>query len=448
MEEQPVDVEDLDHSESISVSTAPSLAAAASLPAIGSISLADDCSFEDTFSQAKTVLREELPIARPKGYSGLWSVMKSAVGKELSKISMPVQFNEPISFIQRLAEDLEYSSILDDAVSSPDSLVRLALAAALSCTCFASSAEGHRVYKAFNPLLGETFELVRPGAGFRAVGEQVSHHPPITMLHAESPRGWRLVEEYRCDTKFRGTLKVIPTGLCKLEIPKYGDRITWIKPATTVHNLVFGKVWVDQEGDVDVCNHNTGEHCIMYWQPHSSAGSSYLNLTGKVFDKNKVIKYTVHGAWDKGLVLLQGDVPKDRLPSPAAALADPSSRVLWRANPTLPVAPVMYGLTKFAMSLNQPEPNVCPTDSRLRPDQRHLEDGQMDPASKEKHRLEEKQRKVRKAKDARGEVHHPRWFRAVADSDTKAPYYQYVGGYWSAKLSGSFADKTKWSDIF
>jgi hypothetical protein len=37
---------------------------------------------------------------------------------------------------------------------------------------------------------------------------KVSHHPPITMLHAESVRGWRLVEEYRCDTKFRGTLKV------------------------------------------------------------------------------------------------------------------------------------------------------------------------------------------------------------------------------------------------
>jgi hypothetical protein len=29
--------------------------------------------------------------------------MKSAVGKELSKISMPVQFNEPISFIQACA---------------------------------------------------------------------------------------------------------------------------------------------------------------------------------------------------------------------------------------------------------------------------------------------------------------------------------------------------------
>ena len=40
--------------------------------------------------------------------------------------------------------------------------------------------------------------------------------------------------------------KVIPTGLCRLEIPKYGDKFTWIKPPTTVHNLIFGKVWLEQ----------------------------------------------------------------------------------------------------------------------------------------------------------------------------------------------------------
>jgi hypothetical protein len=34
-----------------------------------------------------------------------------------------------------------------------------------------------------------------------------------------------------------------------------------------------------------------------------------------------VVRYTVHGAWDKGLVLLPGDVPKDKLPTAAAALA-------------------------------------------------------------------------------------------------------------------------------
>lgn len=57
------------------------------------------------------------------------------------------------------------------------------------------------------------------------------------------------------------------------------------------------------------------------------------------------------------------------------------------------------------MSLNEIDPGMenylCPTDSRLRPDIRKLEQGDIDGAAIEKTRLEEKQRdanKVRKNK--------------------------------------------------
>lgn len=55
------------------------------------------------------------------------------------------------------------------------------------------------------------------------------------------------------------------------------------------------------------------------------------------------------------------------------------------------------------MSLNEIPPdvkdpkNLCPTDSRLRPDVRKLELGDIDGAAAEKTRLEEKQRDSRKA---------------------------------------------------
>jgi len=39
------------------------------------------------------------------------------------------------------------------------------------------------VSKPFNPLLGETFELVKDG--FELIAEQVSHHPPITAVHCQ-----------------------------------------------------------------------------------------------------------------------------------------------------------------------------------------------------------------------------------------------------------------------
>lgn len=66
------------------------------------------------------------------------------------------------------------------------------------------------------------------------------------------------------------------------------------------------------------------------------------------------------------------------------------------------------------MSLNEIPPDIkppktlCPTDSRLRPDVRKLESGDLDGAAAEKTRLEEKQRTARKAMKAKKEEWKPR----------------------------------------
>lgn len=57
----------------------------------------------------------------------------------------------------------------------------------------------------------------------------------------------------------------------------------------------------------------------------------------------------------------------------------------------------------MAAQLNEPEEGVAPTDSRLRPDQRLMENGRWEEANKEKLRLEEKQRAVRRLKEAEAE---------------------------------------------
>lgn len=44
----------------------------------------------------------------------------------------------------------------------------------------------------------------------------------------------------------------------------------------------------------------------------------------------------------------------------------------------------MYNFSEFSCSLNEPEEGVCPTDSRLRPDQRVMENQDFDTANKEK----------------------------------------------------------------
>jgi len=54
------------------------------------------------------------PVGKETGIS-LWSIIKDNIGKDLTKVCLPVYFNEPISSLQKCFEDLEYSHLLDQA---------------------------------------------------------------------------------------------------------------------------------------------------------------------------------------------------------------------------------------------------------------------------------------------------------------------------------------------
>lgn len=108
------------------------------------------------------------------------------IGKDMTRMTLPVSFNEPTSLLQRVAEDLEYTDLLDTAADRPDSMERMVYVAAYAASEYASTIG--RVAKPFNPLLGESFEYVRPDKGYRFVVEQVSHHPPIGAAWTESAK--------------------------------------------------------------------------------------------------------------------------------------------------------------------------------------------------------------------------------------------------------------------
>lgn len=74
--------------------------------------------------------------------------------------------------LQRLAEDFEYSSILDKAALCQNPTEQIAYVAAFTVSSYAATA--YRINKPFNPLLGETFELDRTDdLGWRLFAEQV-----------------------------------------------------------------------------------------------------------------------------------------------------------------------------------------------------------------------------------------------------------------------------------
>jgi len=60
--------------------------------------------------------RKRLPDPTEKESSvSLWSIIKDNIGKDLTKVCLPVYFNEPLSSLQKCFEDVEYSYLLDQA---------------------------------------------------------------------------------------------------------------------------------------------------------------------------------------------------------------------------------------------------------------------------------------------------------------------------------------------
>ncbi|VDQ17859.1 unnamed protein product [Trichobilharzia regenti] len=71
-------------------------------------------------------------------------------------------------------------------------------------------------------------------------------------------------------TKFRGKyLQINPVGTCHLVFRRTGHHYTWQKIPMTVHNIIVGRLWIDNSGEMDIINHNTGEKCHLSYKPYS-----------------------------------------------------------------------------------------------------------------------------------------------------------------------------------
>ncbi|XP_056265206.1 oxysterol-binding protein 1-like isoform X6 [Pseudoliparis swirei] len=341
---------------------------------------------------------------KPNYYLNLWSIMKNCIGKELSKIPMPVNFNEPLSMLQRLSEDLEYYELLDKASKSQSSLEQMCYVAAFTVSSYSTTV--HRTGKPFNPLLGETFELDRlKECGYRSLCEQVSHHPPAAAHHASSEKGWTLRQEITLASKFRGKyLSIMPLGSIQCLFEKSNNHYSWKKVTTTVHNIIVGKLWIDQSGEIDVVNHKTGDRCHLKFAPYSYFSRDVpRKVTGVVTDKDGKAHYVLSGTWDEKMEfsrIMQSSKGENGTEGKQRTVYQTlKAKEIWRKNPLPEGAENMYFFSSLALTLNEAEEGVAPTDCRRRPDQRLMEDGRWDEANAAKQRLEEKQRIVRRERE-------------------------------------------------
>ncbi|VAI07257.1 unnamed protein product [Triticum turgidum subsp. durum] len=185
-----------------------------------------------------------------------WKMMNKYIGSDVtSLVTLPVIIFEPMSMLQKMAELMEYCDLLDKADECEDPHMRMVYASTWALSAYLAY---HRTWKPFNPILGETYEMVNH-QGITFIAEQVSHHPPMGVAHCENDHFTYDITS-KLKTKFLGnSVEVYPVGRTRVTLKKSGVVLELVPPLTKVNNLIFGRTWVDSFGEMVLTNLTTGD---------------------------------------------------------------------------------------------------------------------------------------------------------------------------------------------
>lgn len=353
----------------------------------------------------------------------LWSKVSGLIGKDTtSLLSLPVSMFEPISVLQSMCEPLRYYNIIEQVSQTEDPLDRICIVASFCVALF----EGYnRTVKPFNPTLGETYEFVPQNKSYKCLCEQVSHHPPIGIAYTTADT-WTLQQESRIETKFWGnSVDVYSVGSNDLRILSKGEQYMWTNPATTIHNIIFGRIWVEHVGSFPVKNLTTGDTCTLQYKKAGWFEGVNTDISGEARDKDGNLRAIITGKYNDVIYATKIDKNGNKL-EPVELWRKPKEDIVnkwkWPA--------FLFELTDVD---EEYEHILPPSDSRLRGDVKALKQLNMKLAGKEKTKIEEAERLKRREREARSHKWTPVYFEKKASESEKGASWQYIGNYWEER---------------
>ncbi|XP_028774087.1 oxysterol-binding protein-related protein 4C-like isoform X2 [Neltuma alba] len=225
-------------------------------------------------------------------------------GSDLSTFQLPVTFNFPKSQLQIYGEQI-YSSkedLLSKCNKGESPLERLINVVAWIISLTRPYLSGAAPY---NPILGETHHVSH--SSLNVLLEQVSHHPPVSALHAtDEKENMEIIWSIRPIPKFHGTLiEVQVQGKRMLKLMKHGETYEWNPPNFIYRFLpIPGSEWV---GNVRVSCRETGLVADLCYKGRSFLGfkGNRRSVKGKILgssSSNNVL-YDIDGHWDKTVAI-------------------------------------------------------------------------------------------------------------------------------------------------
>ena len=127
-------------------------------------------------------LRKQLPVDNPKLKLDTITLAKKMAGKDITKLSLPVELNQPMSVLMKISEMFAYKSAFDRAAKEKDALLRLGFSMIPIFLDYGFYVRQRK--KPFSPFVGETHELLWDD--LEIVSEQISNDPPLAAVHGQT----------------------------------------------------------------------------------------------------------------------------------------------------------------------------------------------------------------------------------------------------------------------
>ena len=195
-------------------------------------------------------------------------------------------------------------------------------------------------------------------------------------------------------------MEVIPFGTVNVMLKPFNCHYKWNKITTCVHNLFKGERYVDNYGELVIsdCNNLT---CKITFEKASYWSNKKNDINGVILIKGEVVE-KIFGRWNESI----------------HCGTPPATRCIWRPYAMPQNYQDYYGFSRFAIELNElteiDKVNLPPTDTRFRPDQRLLEEGNITKAEAIKLELEQLQRdRRRKREEKEISEYSSLWFKYI-----------------------------------
>ncbi|XLS89851.1 hypothetical protein HN51_065859 [Arachis hypogaea] len=219
-------------------------------------------------------------------------------GSDLTRFQLPAEFNMPKSQLQCYGEEVycggcDMLSRCNNGESPVDRFI--------SVVAWSISTRRPVIFGVapYNPILGETHHVSTPN--LNVLLEQVSHHPPVTALHATNEK--EKIETIWCSyvvPKFNGAaVEGQVHGKRELKLHNHGETYEMNAPYLMIRFLPVPSCdWV---GNVHIRCPESAIEAELCYTSHTLFGfrASRKSIKGKIIDSiSTKILYEINGNWD------------------------------------------------------------------------------------------------------------------------------------------------------